>query len=344
MNNKKYRYTDYSDEIPDLDFTYDETYYPDDVCLPDPQLNPVLPGAHVTLQKVGIGPVELPLYMKRRDGNIQEVYARASLYGSLDYEHQKGLNLSRFYLLMHEAITDHVSIDALKQVLKDMREKQNCISAYCKLRFNYGWFQEALRTREELPPLHSAGRPWKETDQQVFKIVDGVALSHEKKRGHIFYACELEGQMHGDEYKFFLTVNYRYSSTCPCSFTLAQDARKRRGKAANGHSQRSTARITVQLDPNNPVWIEDVVELARKQIPTEVVVVCKRRDEMAFAELNGSNLLFTEDASRLLYEGLDAWYEQEKIFDFSIVTEHEESLHPFNAIAVAYKGIPGGLR
>jgi GTP cyclohydrolase I len=333
---KKIRFTDYSSELPDLDFKYDETYYPNDEDLPDPQLNPTLPGSHVALQKVGIGPVELPLFLKRRDGTVQEVYAKASLYGSLDFEHQKGLNLSRFYLLMHEAIADHVSIDALKEVLKNMREKQNCTSAYCKLRFNYRWYQNALRTREELPD--------DAPESEVFKTVGGVKLSHKKKQGHIFYACELEGQMHGNEYKFFLTVNYRYSSTCPCSFTLAQDARVKRGKAANGHSQRSTARITVQLDPNKPMWIEDVVELARTQIPTEVVVVCKRRDEMAFAELNGSNLLFTEDASRLLYQGLDQWYEENKILDFSIVTEHEESLHPFNAIAVVYKGIPGGLR
>lgn len=336
------RHTDYSRDLPDLDFTYDEDFYPDDDNLPDPQENPILVGARVPLQKVGIGPVELPLILQRRDGTTQEVYAKTSLYGSLDFEDQKGLNLSRFYLLMHESIENKISIDALQEVLKNMREKQKCISAYCKFRFNYRWFQTALRTREELPKVISIDAdPYR---SEVFKTVKGINLSHRKKKGHIFYACELEGQMHSDEYKFFLTVRYRYSSTCPCSFTLAQDARDKRGKAANGHSQRSVAQIKVEIDPNNPVWIEDIVELAREQIPTEVQVVVKRRDEQAFAELNGSNLMFTEDASRLLYEGLDKWYEQGKILDFSIVTEHEESLHPFNAIAVAYKGLPGGLR
>ena len=154
----------------------------------------------------------------------------------------------------------------------------------------------------------------------------------------------MEGQLHNGEYKFFLTVDYVYSSTCPCSFELAQDARENRNKAANGHSQRSIAKIKVQFDPNNVVWIEDIVELCRKQVPTEVIVICKRRDEQAFAELNGSNLLFTEDAARLLYEGLDEWYDGGKISDFSIVTEHIESLHPWSATAVVYKGIPGGLR
>jgi GTP cyclohydrolase I len=178
----------------------------------------------------------------------------------------------------------------------------------------------------------------------VFKVVDGIKLSHDKLKGHIFYNCELEGQLHGEDYKFYLTVDYIYSSTCPCSFELSQDARERRGKAANGHSQRSIAKIKIQFNPDNIVWIEDVVELARQQVPTEVQIVVKRRDEQAFAELNGANLIFTEDASRLLYAGLDEWFKTGKIYDFSVVTEHIESLHPWSATAIIYKGIEGGLR
>ena len=210
--------------------------------------------------------------------------------------------------------------------------------------FRSPWTQEALRTRKELGRTKSDGAPWTLADPEVFKIVEGVAISHEKAIGHIFYNCVLEGQVHDGQYKFFLTVDYIYSSTCPCSFELAQDATRKRGVAANGHSQRSMAKMTVQFDPLKPVYIEDLVELARRQLPTEVVVICKRRDEQAFAEFNGSNLLFTEDAIRLVYEGLDELYEAGRIFDFSVVTEHTESLHNWGATAVAYKGIPGGLR
>lgn len=331
----KFRHNDYSKHMPHLDFKYDEEYYPEDSELPDPQQNPVLVGAKKAIQKVGVGPMELPLKIKQRDGGVQEVYAKASLYGSLDDPNSKGLNFSRFYALMHESLDNHMSIDALKDTLKNMREKQKCVSAYCKLRFNYRWVQSALRSREELPNTAP--------ESEVFKIVQGIKLSHEKKKSHIFYACELEGQMHQDEYKFYLTIDYRYGSTCPCSFHLAQDAMIKRNKAANGHSQRSTAKIKIELDPNNPIWIEDIVELARQQIPTEVQVFMKRRDEQAQAELSGSNTLFTEDSSRLLYEGLDELFNANKILDFSVVTEHEESIHPYNAIAIMYKGIVGGL-
>lgn len=332
----KFRNNDYNNKIPHLDFNYDAEYYPDDSQLPDPQLNPNIFGARVALDKVGVTGVDLPMKFLRRDGTVQELHVKASLYGSLDDPNAKGLNLSRFPILMHERIANHMSLEGIKDILQELARKQNSRHVYCKLRFKYPWVQEALRTRAELPDDAPA--------RDVFKVVEGVKLSHNKMVGYIFYDCILEGQLHDGDFRFYLTVDYLYSSTCPCSFELAQDATQKRGKAANGHSQRSIAKITVQFDPANIVWIEDVVEVCRRQIPTEVVIICKRRDEQAFAELNGSNLIFTEDASRLLYQGLDEMYDQKKILDFSIVTEHLESLHPWSATAVVTKKLPGGLR
>lgn len=333
----KYRHNDYSKHMPHLDFKYDEEYYPEDSELPDPQIDPIIPGSKVVLDKVGVTGVDLPMKFKRRDGTTQELHVKASLYGSLDNPESKGLNLSRFPIIMHEEIAGHMSLEGLKGALTRLQAKQGSKHVYCKLRFKYPWIQTALRTRKELPD--------NAPDFEVFKVVEGVKLSHDKMEGYIFYDCVLEGQWHEGEYKFFLTIDYIYSSTCPCSFELAQDATSRRRKAANGHSQRSIGKITVEFNPDrHTVWIEDLVEMARRQVPTEVVIICKRRDEQAFAELNGSNLLFTEDASRLLYEGLDQMYDQGKISDFSIVTEHIESLHPWSATAVVSKKIPGGLR
>lgn len=341
----KYRHNDYSKHMPHLDFKYDAEYYPEDSELPDPQIDPFIPGSKVVLDKVGVTGVDLPMKFKRRDGTTQELHVKASLYGSLDNPEAKGLNLSRFPIIMHEEIAGHMSLEGLKGVLTRLQEKQGSKHVYCKLRFKYPWVQAALRTRKEINPNNYKMEHGAALERDTFKIVEGIRLSHDKMEGYIFYDCVLEGQWHEGEFKFFLTVEYIYSSTCPCSFELAQDATQRRGKAANGHSQRSIGRITVEFNPDNHVvWIEDIVEMARRKVPTEVVIICKRRDEQAFAELNGSNLLFTEDASRLLYEGLDEMYETGKISDFNIVTEHLESLHPWSATAVVSKKIPGGLR
>jgi GTP cyclohydrolase I len=332
---KKVHHNDYSAKMDDTIFTYDQNFYPLDSDLPDPQVEPVLPGARVPLSKVGIAPVDLPVKLLRRDGTEQVLQTEASLYCSLDNVMAKGLNLSRLYLIMHETIEGQLSIEGMKNALENLATKQGSKHAYCKLRFKYPWNQEALRTRQEA----------KEGDTDVTQLADGQIISNKKMVGHIAYKTELEGQYHeGEGYKFFLTIDYVYSSTCPCSFELAHNAYTRRKAAANAHSQRSIAKIKVQFNPDNVVWIEDLVELAREVIPTEVQIVVKRRDEQAFAELNGSNLLFSEDAVRLLYKELDVMFDSGKIQDFSIAISHEESLHPWNAIAITSKGIPGGLQ
>ena len=298
---------DYSGKMPDTIFSYDEDFYTDD--LPDPQVDPVLPGARVPLKKVGIAPVDLPVRLRSRSGGEDKLLqTEASLYCSLDDPMAKGLNLSRLYLIMHEKIKDQLSLDGMEDALKELAVGQGVKNAYCKLRFKYPMYQEALRTKN--------------------------------KRGHIAYKTELEGQYRDGEYKWFLTIDYVYSSTCPCSFELAHDARSKRNAAANAHSQRSILKVKGAFDRTNGniVWIEDLVDLCRLNIPTEVQIVVKRRDEQAFAELNGANLLFSEDAVRIVHDALDRWVEGKKILDFSIVASHEESLHPWNAIAVSVGG------
>lgn len=336
----EYNFNDYSEKMDDLVFTYDKDFYPLDETLPDPQVNPILPGARVALNKVGIAPVDLPIRVKRRDGSEQVLQSQASLYCSLDDTNAKGLNLSRLYILMHNQIRDHLTVEGIKNAIEEMATKQGSKNAYCKLRFKYPWTQKALRSREELTSGEiEAG--------QYQTLSNGERISLRKLEGHIAYNVILEGEYHADQdrpYKFFLTIEYVYSSTCPCSFELAHNATALRKAAANAHSQRSIMRTTVEFDPDNIVWIEDLVEMHRQLIPTEVQIVVKRRDEQAFAELNGSNLLFSEDAVRIVYAELDKWFDEGKIQDFRVITDHVESLHPWSAIAMATKGIKDGLR
>lgn len=331
----EYNYTDYNEKMDDLIFRYDKDFYPDDATLPDPQVCPIIPGRRVPLDKVGIAPVDLPIKVLRKDGGEQVLQAQASLYCSLDDPNAKGLNLSRLYLLMHEKVKDHLSMDGIKETLHEMAVKQGTNNAYCKLRFKYPWTQRALRSRKPLTQEQIEAGDYEELES-------GEKISHEKLEGHIAYNVILEGRYsrtwkNEPEYRFFLTVEYVYSSTCPCSFELAHNATELRKAAANAHSQRSIMTTTVEFSASNIVWIEDLVELHRQNIPTEVQVVVKRRDEQAFAELNGSNLLFSEDAVRIMYAALDAWYGVGKIFNFTISTEHFESLHPWSAIAVVSK-------
>ncbi len=140
------------------------------------------------------------------------------------------------------------------------------------------------------------------------------------------------------EFKRTLHLDFVYSSACPCSTELSEHARKYRNRAAIPHSQRSTARVSVRYDKH--FWIEDLQRVCLEALITETQVIVKREDEQAFAELNGSNPKFVEDASRALFNALD---KQKDVLDFKVVLSHLESLHSHDAIAIIVKGVEGGF-
>ena len=149
-------------------------------------------------------------------------------------------------------------------------------------------------------------------------------------KGFQYYKVSFEGQVDkNSKFKKIIHFDFVYSSACPCSYELAEHARKHRNKATVTHSQRSVARISVEFDKN--LWIEDLQKICEEALHTETQVIVKREDEMAFAELNGSYLKFVEDAARLLYEKL---IKDNRIKDFRVICSHQESLHSHDAISV----------
>ena len=159
--------------------------------------------------------------------------------------------------------------------------------------------------------------------------------------GWQYYPVSYEGIL--DEKEIFhkrIHFDFVYSSACPCSSDLAEHARSLRQVYSIPHSQRSTARISVELEPQSHLFVEDLQVLALEALKTETQVMVKREDEQAFAELNGAYPKFVEDAARLLFEQLDG---DARIRDFQVACAHLESLHSHDAVAVIHKGISGGF-
>ena len=153
--------------------------------------------------------------------------------------------------------------------------------------------------------------------------------------GYQYYKIALEMINQSGQQQKILHLDYVYSSTCPCSLELAEHARNSRGQLATPHSQRSVARISVEILPGDPLWFEDLIDMCNTAVPTETQVMVKREDEQAFAELNAANPIFVEDAARLFCEALDA---DPRIGDFRVVASHQESLHSHDAISVLTRG------
>jgi len=284
---------------PDRD--YDSEYKPtkeDIETFPDLQNGPssLIQGSPVEIQQVGIHNFRLPLKYRTRDNGIKELETKVTGTVSLE-AHKKGINMSRIMRSFYEFKNDTFSIDKLETVLASYQEKLKTFDSKIALKFSYPIVLKSLRSDNE---------------------------------GYQYYDVTLEGDLNKKgEMKKIIHFDFVYSSACPCSYELAEYARKYRNKATVSHSQRSVTRISIEFD--DMVWIEDLQEMCAKALMTETQVVVKREDEMAFAELNGSHLKFVEDAARLLYEQLNA---DKRIQDFRIICSHQESLHSHDAISV----------
>lgn len=271
--------------------------------LPDLQNGPssLIKGAQTDIQHVGISNFRLPLAFRTRDNG--PVTLETSVTGSVSLAAQKkGINMSRimrsFY--RHSGTTfDHGRLsDVLDSYLADL----DSADARIMLRFRYPMLRASLRSGLE---------------------------------GYQYYDTAFEMLKTGGQSIGVIHLDYVYSSTCPCSLELSEHARIARGQIATPHSQRSVARVSLKLEGDETLWIEDLADLCNKAIPTETQVMVKREDEQAFAELNGANPIFVEDAVRLLCESLAA---DGRISDFRVIASHQESLHSHDAVSILSHG------
>jgi GTP cyclohydrolase I len=293
-----------------LDRTYDNNFKVTEeykASLGDLQNGPSsnIQGSHTKIQQVGIHNFRMPLKFKKKDGSSIEL--ETSITGTVSLEaEKKGINMSRIMRSFYEYKDETFSINLLEKILGTYKEKLGSYDAHIILNFSFPIIQQSLRSGME---------------------------------GYQYYNVSLEANHKKDgTLKKFIHFDFVYSSACPCSFELAMQAMEERNKAVVSHSQRSKTRITVEFD--GMVWIEDLRDMCVEALQTETQVMVKREDEQSFAELNGANLKFVEDAARLIHEQLDP---HPQIKDYRIICSHLESLHSHDAISVLVKGIDGGL-
>jgi GTP cyclohydrolase I len=291
---------------PELARHYDADFRPDadyKAAMPDLQNGPasLIVGARTRIEHVGISNFRLPIRYRLRDGG--EGVLDTSVTGTVSLEaEKKGINMSRILRSFYAHSEREFSFEVMAATLDDYCDHLESFDARLMMRFSLPLQVESLR---------SGLKGWQYYD---------IALE----------MTELAGQR-----TKIVHLDYVYSSTCPCSLELSEDARSRRGRLATPHSQRSVARISVVVEPGQPLWFEDLIEIARAAVPTETQVMVKREDEQAFAELNAANPIFVEDAVRAFAAGLMA---EPRVGDFRVIASHQESLHSHDAVAVLTEG------
>ena len=285
--------------------------YPDDfevtdayrATLPDLQNGPasLIRGTRQHLQHVGISNFRLPIAYHTRDNG--DLTLETSVTGTVSLEAgKKGINMSRIMRSFYKHAQKTFSLDVMEAALADYIADLDSVDARLQMRFSYPVMVRSLRSDLE---------------------------------GYQYYDIALELVQQDGVTRRFMHLDYVYSSTCPCSLELSEHARAARGQLATPHSQRSVARISVELIGQDCLWFEDLIELARRAVPTETQVMVKREDEQAFAELNAANPIFVEDAARLFCKELLA---DARIGDFRVIASHQESLHSHDAVSVLTEG------
>ena len=90
-------------------------------------------------------------------------------------------------------------------------------------------------------------------------------------------------------------------------------------------------KLVLKEKPKNLVSsVQNFIEETEAKLGTPVQSFVKRIDEQEFARLSGENLMFCEDAARRIQNYLVG---QSMVLSYSIEVEHQESLHPHNAVA-----------
>lgn len=275
---------------------------------------------------VGMGDIELPVLLPQKEG-LYHIPAKVEAKVSLDKKAERGIHMSRLYLLTQDLLTQSpLSLSLLGKTTDEFLKTHIDLSTKALLKVN---FEAPIRRHA----LKSDNQAWR-----TYPVILST-LNQEGRKKH------------------YVEVVITYSSTCPASAALSrqliQDNFKKtfagqdlnfealhkwlgttEGIIATPHAQRSFARVKVQVGEDyNFTHLIDVVEEA---LQTAVQGAVKREDEQEFALRNGQNLMFCEDAARRVKAALD---KESKIFDYLAHFSHVESLHPHNAESLISKGL-----
>jgi len=269
-----------------------------------PDIQGTLPKIQIPIKEVGVGNVQVPFTMESKYGGFKSMVANVSMRTNLE-DNIKGISMSRLIRTLKDYLELPLKKKLIKEILKDLMKNVESTESYMRFDFLLPIRRKSILSSNEFP---------------------------------IFHKCRFEGQMRGDDFKFYQGANVQYASYCPCSAELSKDLRE---KGLNGfpHAQRSFANIMIEGKKDSYIWLEDIIESVERAIKTIPYPIIKRIDEQEIARIAAENPIFVEDAIRQISVELDNM----NVDDWIVKCSHEESIHTSEAIAVNWKGIENGF-
>ena len=286
------------------------------------------------IDQVGIEDLEIPIKVQQGSQTLQ-LQSKVKAMVSLDDENVRGIHMSRIYLALHDFLEKQtLTLKGVKELLHQLVDSQKGVSKRAYLKFEWQW------------------------------PVTRKALKTDLLEGWRCYPVFYEGRYLGKEnIELIMGMQVTYSSTCPCSASLARALIQNKFKedfssaslgkkevlqwlgkeesiSATPHAQKSRAFIKLKVNEEKQNLIELISEV-EKILGTPVQTAVKKVDEQEFAKLNSENLMFSEDAARRIKNLLN---QKKWVQDFDIHVKHFESLHPFEVACHITKQVPGGFK
>jgi len=259
-----------------------------------PQSMPDVQSSHderaLPIERVGIRGLRHPLIIRSKTGDMPAV-------GNFEMDvalpgHVKGTHMSRFIALLqqHNEPVDSVSVVAM---VREMLPLLN--AAEGRIQFTYTHFVKKAAPVSGVESLMDYEVTW-------------IAKAKQNVAGAIDVELNLRALV-------------PVMSLCPCSKEISE---------YGAHNQRSHVTMSVELDSNTKMTVEDLVAVAESQASSELWGLLKRPDEKWVTERAYDNPKFVEDLVRDVAGQLK---EDQRILSLVVEAENFESIHNHSAYA-----------
>ena len=242
------------------------------------------------IEQVGIRGVRHPLMIRSNSGNFPSV-------GTFEMDvalpaHVKGTHMSRFMALLQK---QDVAVDSTS-VVAMVREMLPLLDAKeGHVQFTYTHFVKKAAPVSGVESLMDYEVTW-------------MASAKQNTTGNTDIELGLRAQV-------------PVMSLCPCSKEISD---------FGAHNQRSHVTMSVLLDTETKMTVEDLVAAAESEASSELWGLLKRPDEKWVTERSYSNPKFVEDLVRDVAGNLKA---DQRILSFVVEAENFESIHNHSAFA-----------
>ena len=242
------------------------------------------------IEQVGIRGVRHPLTIRTKTGSLPSV-------GNFEMDvalpaHIKGTHMSRFMAILQQQ-DEPIDSTSVVSMVREMLPLLDATEG--RVQFTYTHFVKKAAPVSGVESLMDYEVTW---------------MSKGKKNAAGSIDVELN-----------LRAVVPVMSLCPCSKEISD---------FGAHNQRSHVTMTVALDPQTKMTVEDLVTAAESEASSELWGLLKRPDEKWVTERSYSNPKFVEDLVRDVAGQLKA---DERILSFVVEAENFESIHNHSAFA-----------